>query len=117
MPTFALPWKALRSSNHTPARTSYKMGKRCSAPIAHMCLQNIRYGCLDASDDDVIKAAEAACIHEAITTRFPRGYDTVDCTTQANSSGNLCCWYHDNPDTNKEKAESCSKCRRTASLD
>eukprot|EP00967_Tisochrysis_lutea_P018716 scaffold21221_cov17-Tisochrysis_lutea.AAC.1 len=53
------------------------MGKRCSAPIAHMCLQNIRYGCLDASDDDVIKAAEAACIHEAITTRFPRGYDTV----------------------------------------
>jgi len=40
-------------------------------------MQNIRYGCLDASDDDVIKAAEAACIHEAITTRFPRGYDTV----------------------------------------
>ncbi|KAF5841997.1 hypothetical protein DUNSADRAFT_9878 [Dunaliella salina] len=38
---------------------------------------NIRYGRLDASDDDVVKAAEAACIHEAITTRFPKGYDTV----------------------------------------
>ena len=33
---------------------------------------NIRYGNMAAADEDVIQAAEAACIHEAISTRFPK---------------------------------------------
>ncbi|KAL6753380.1 mitochondrial half-size ABC transporter [Haematococcus lacustris] len=40
-------------------------------------LHNIRYGNLSASDEQVQEAAQAACIHEAITTRFPKGYDTM----------------------------------------
>ncbi|GFH15578.1 mitochondrial half-size ABC transporter, membrane protein [Haematococcus lacustris] len=40
-------------------------------------LHNIRYGNLSASDEQVHEAAQAACIHEAITTRFPKGYDTM----------------------------------------
>lgn len=38
---------------------------------------NIAYGCIGASEDQVIRAAQAACIHDAITERFPKGYDTV----------------------------------------
>jgi len=38
----------------------------------HTHTQNIRYGKLDATDEEVQAAAEAACIHEAITTRFPK---------------------------------------------
>lgn len=33
---------------------------------------NIRYGRITASDADVEDAAEAACIHETIATRFPK---------------------------------------------
>jgi ATP-binding cassette subfamily B protein len=36
---------------------------------------NIRYGCLDATDDDVKKAAQAAHAHDFIM-RLPKGYDT-----------------------------------------
>ena len=35
-------------------------------------LNNIRYGDTSASDEQVYAAAEAASIHEAITTRFPK---------------------------------------------
>ena len=35
-------------------------------------LNNIRYGDTTASDEAVFAAAEAACIHESITTRFPK---------------------------------------------
>ena len=35
-------------------------------------MNNIRYGDTTASDEQVIAAAEAACIHEAISTRFPK---------------------------------------------
>lgn len=38
---------------------------------------NIRYGRPDASDDEVIQAAEGACIAETIQRRFPLGYDTL----------------------------------------
>lgn len=38
---------------------------------------NIRYGRPSASDEDVEEAAEAACIHETITQRFPLGYETI----------------------------------------
>jgi ABC-type multidrug transport system fused ATPase/permease subunit len=38
--------------------------------------ENIRYGCVDASDGDVERAAAAAEIHDEIM-RLPRGYDTV----------------------------------------
>ena len=37
---------------------------------------NIRYGCPDASDDEVEAAAHAARVHDAIVS-FPDGYDTV----------------------------------------
>jgi ATP-binding cassette, subfamily B, multidrug efflux pump len=38
-------------------------------------MQNIRYGRLDASDDECIAAAKAVCAHEFIM-RLPKGYDT-----------------------------------------
>ncbi|WIA42366.1 hypothetical protein OEZ86_008373 [Tetradesmus obliquus] len=38
---------------------------------------NIRYGRIAASDKEIEEVADAACIHEPITTRFPKGYDTV----------------------------------------
>ena len=38
--------------------------------------ENIRYGNLDASDDDIIKAAKIANAHDFIT-RLPQGYDTM----------------------------------------
>lgn len=38
-------------------------------------MENIRYGCLDASDEAVIAAAKMAHCHEFIQT-FPEGYDT-----------------------------------------
>ncbi len=33
---------------------------------------NIRYGRTEASDEEVEAAAQAACIHDAIMTRFPK---------------------------------------------
>lgn len=36
---------------------------------------NIRYGKLDASDDDIVKAAKAVCAHDFIC-RMPDGYDS-----------------------------------------
>ncbi len=39
-------------------------------------MENIRYGKLDASDEDVIKAAKVANAHSFIT-RLPNGYDTL----------------------------------------
>lgn len=38
-------------------------------------MDNIRYGRLDATDEDVVQAAKQAHIHDEIM-RFPRGYDT-----------------------------------------
>jgi len=38
---------------------------------------NIRYGRPSATDEEVEAAARAACIHDAITTRFPKGYETM----------------------------------------
>ncbi|KAF6263961.1 P-loop containing nucleoside triphosphate hydrolase protein [Scenedesmus sp. NREL 46B-D3] len=38
---------------------------------------NIRYGRMAASDKEIEDVSDAACIHEPITTRFPKGYDTV----------------------------------------
>ena len=38
--------------------------------------ENIRYGNLDASDEDIIKAAKIANAHDFIT-RLPQGYDTM----------------------------------------
>ncbi|BDA42838.1 ATP-binding cassette sub-family B member 6, mitochondrial [Coccomyxa sp. Obi] len=40
-------------------------------------LHNIQYGRPSATDEEVYEAAEAASIHESITTRFPQGYDTI----------------------------------------
>lgn len=37
---------------------------------------NIRYGRLDATDEEIVEAAELACAHQFIH-RMPRGYDTV----------------------------------------
>lgn len=39
-------------------------------------MENIRYGRLDASDDEVKKAAQSACAHEFIL-KLPLGYDTL----------------------------------------
>jgi ATP-binding cassette, subfamily B, multidrug efflux pump len=38
--------------------------------------ENIRYGNLEATDEDVVKAAKAANAHEFIT-KLPNGYDTI----------------------------------------
>jgi ABC-type transport system involved in Fe-S cluster assembly fused permease/ATPase subunit/predicted glycosyltransferase len=38
--------------------------------------ENIRYGCPNASDEEVEQAARAARVHDAITS-FPEGYETV----------------------------------------
>lgn len=48
-------------------------------------LHNIRYGNLSATDEEVYEAARMACIHEAITTRFPK----VSYLSRASMSG-LC---------------------------
>ena len=47
---------------------------------------NIRYGKLDASDEDVRRAAKLANAHDFIT-RLPQGYDTVISGDGANLSG------------------------------
>ena len=39
-------------------------------------MENIRFGKLDASDDEVYAAARAANAHEFITS-FPEGYSTI----------------------------------------
>ena len=39
-------------------------------------LYNIRYGDLEATDEEVIEAAKKAKIHDTIMS-FPQGYDTV----------------------------------------
>lgn len=36
-----------------------------------------RYGRPDASKEEIEAAAQAACIHDAITDRFPYGYQTI----------------------------------------
>ena len=47
-------------------------------PYVHTQIRhNIRYGRLGASDADVEAAARAAAIHDAISERFPKGYDTI----------------------------------------
>ena len=35
-------------------------------------MHNIRYGCVTATDAKVFEAAKAACIHDTVTTRFPK---------------------------------------------
>ncbi|KAL0050286.1 hypothetical protein WJX82_008140 [Trebouxia sp. C0006] len=40
-------------------------------------LYNLRYGKPSADDNDVHKSAEAASIHQTITERFPKHYETV----------------------------------------
>jgi ATP-binding cassette subfamily B protein len=47
---------------------------------------NIRYGRPDASDDEVISAAQAAQAHEFISS-YPQGYDTVVGQRGVNLSG------------------------------
>ncbi len=47
--------------------------------------ENIRYGRLDASDDDVIRAAKAACAHGFIM-QLEHGYDTMIVSDGANLS-------------------------------
>ena len=47
---------------------------------------NIRYGRPDASDDEVVRAAEAAQAHGFIS-RLPAGYDTAVEPRGANFSG------------------------------
>ena len=39
-------------------------------------MENIRYGCLEASDDVVIEAAKKACCHEFIL-KLPDGYESM----------------------------------------
>jgi ATP-binding cassette subfamily B protein len=47
---------------------------------------NIRYGCPDASDEEVVAAAQAAQAHDFITS-FPAGYDTLVGQRGVNLSG------------------------------
>ncbi len=48
--------------------------------------ENIRYGRLDATDEEVIEAAKIACAHSFIE-RLPQGYDTVLEATVQTSAG------------------------------
>jgi subfamily B ATP-binding cassette protein MsbA len=48
--------------------------------------ENILYGCLDASEDEMMAAAKAANAHDFIAA-FPNGYDTVVGERGANLSG------------------------------
>ena len=48
-------------------------------------MENIRYGKLDATDEECIAAAKLACAHDFIT-RLPKGYDTVLTADGANLS-------------------------------
>jgi len=47
-------------------------------PLFHAdILHNIRYGRLDASDEEVVEAAKKANVHDTIVGRLPRGYETM----------------------------------------
>jgi ATP-binding cassette subfamily B protein len=48
-------------------------------------MENIRYGKLDATDEECIEAAKLACAHDFIT-RLPQGYNTVLTADGANLS-------------------------------
>ena len=39
-------------------------------------MDNIRYGCIDASDEGIIKASQKAHAHEFIS-KLPKGYDAI----------------------------------------
>jgi len=53
---------------------SLEKGKKCQ--FSGTVKENIRYGRLDATDEEVIEAAKIACAHSFIE-RLPNGYDTV----------------------------------------
>eukprot|EP00887_Chlorella_sp_A99_P000615 scaffold5.g615.t1 len=52
-------------------------GEGGGGPARGHSLAPAPYGRPEASDAEVEAAAEAACIHETISTKFPNGYDTV----------------------------------------
>lgn len=56
-------------------RQQYALVPQDSVIFATSVLENVRYGRLDASEDEVIKACEAARAHEFIT-EFGEGYQT-----------------------------------------
>jgi ATP-binding cassette, subfamily B, multidrug efflux pump len=63
--------------NVTQASLRTQMGVMLQDPFLfpETVMENIRYGKLDASDDECIAAARAVCAHEFIM-RLPKGYNT-----------------------------------------
>jgi ABC-type multidrug transport system fused ATPase/permease subunit len=39
-------------------------------------MHNIRYGCVEATDEEVVEAAKVAHIHDSISNKFKKGYKT-----------------------------------------
>jgi ABC-type multidrug transport system fused ATPase/permease subunit len=60
----------------TPLRHQMSMVLQETFLFSDSVKENIRYGKLDASDDDVIAAAKDANAHELIMS-LPQGYDTI----------------------------------------
>lgn len=50
---------------------------RCLLTLVAEGVRICSYGKPGCSDDEVESAASASAIHDAITTRFPKGYDTI----------------------------------------
>ena len=66
----------VRQIKKTDLRRSLGMVLQDTNLFTGTVMENIRYGKLDASDEDVIAAAKLANAHDFIT-RLPQGYDTM----------------------------------------
>lgn len=64
----------LRDFNRTELRDAFGMVLQDTWLFKGSIMENIRYGCLDATDEEVIEAAKAAHAHHFIQT-LPGGYD------------------------------------------
>ena len=66
----------IRDFNRSELREMFGMVLQDTWLFSGTIMENIRYGRLDASDEEVIQAAKTASAHSFIM-RLPKGYDTV----------------------------------------
>lgn len=67
----------LRDVTQASLRSTIGMVPQDTVLFNDTILNNIRYGDTSASDEQVYEVAKAACIHDSIVQRFPKGYETM----------------------------------------